>query len=154
MKKQPLTKSPELAEVQMTYKTKVKPSAMPKITCSGDIATNLRTIWGDDLEYREEFFVLMLNRANRLIGWVRLSSGGISGTVADPKMIFQAALLANASAIILAHNHPSGELKASAADIALTKKVRDAGKVLDIAVLDHIIMTSEAYTSFADDGLL
>ena len=97
---------------------------------------------------------MLLNRYNKVIGIFTASSGGIAGTVADPKLIFACALTGAASGIILAHNHPSGSLQASQADIDLTKKLRDGGKLLDIQILDHIIMTSESYYSFADEGLL
>ena len=106
------------------------------------------------MERVEEFMVLCLNRANRVLGYARISSGGISGTIADPKIIFQVALKSNASSIILAHNHPSGNKQPSEADIRLTRKMKDAGVLLDLPVLDHLILTSEGYHSFADEGLL
>lgn len=102
----------------------------------------------------EEFWVLMLNRANRVIRKVQISQGGVNGTVADPKIIFKAALESLASAIILAHNHPSGNLSPSQADIELTKKVKEAGKTLEITVLDHIIVAGQNYYSFADEGVM
>jgi DNA repair protein RadC len=95
---------------------------------------------------------MLLNRQNKVTGIFTVSLGGIAGTVADPKLIFGCALKAAASGIILAHNHPSGCLQASHADIDLTKKLRDGGKLLDIQILDHIIITGEAYFSFADEG--
>ena len=103
---------------------------------------------------KEEFWIILLNRANRLIKKEQISSGGISGTVADPKIIFKAALDQYASSIILVHNHPSGNLKPSQADINLTKKMKEAGKLLEIPVLDHIIFSDEGYLSFADEGML
>ncbi|MEQ8625215.1 MAG: DNA repair protein RadC [Vicingaceae bacterium] len=102
----------------------------------------------------EEFWVLLLNRSNQVIERKNVSSGGVSGTVADAKMIFKPAIEKLASAIILCHNHPSGNLKASAADIALTKKLVLAGKNLDIAVIDHIIVGNAAYFSLSDEGLM
>ena len=102
----------------------------------------------------EEFSVLVLNRANRVLGYARISQGGLSGTVADPKVIFQIALKSNSCSIIIAHNHPSGNTQPSEADIQLTRKLKDAGAVLDLPVLDHLILTSEGYYSFADEGLL
>ena len=95
-----------------------------------------------------------MNRANKVLGVYKVSSGGVTGTVADPKQIFTAALKANACAIVLSHNHPSGNLKPSRQDEQLTSKIKEAGSFLDIKVLDHIIVTSEAYYSFADEGLL
>lgn len=106
-----------------------------------------------DLPY-EVFWVILLNRANQVIKKQTISTGGVSGTVADPKIIFHAAIENLASAIILVHNHPSGNLKPSQADISLTRKMKDSGKLLEIPVLDHLIFTDEGYLSFADEGLL
>jgi len=102
----------------------------------------------------EEFWIIVLNRANHIIRKTQISKGGISGTVADPKIIFKQALEVNASSIILVHNHPSGNLKPSQADISLTKKMKSAGDFLEIPVLDHIIVGDNMYFSFADDGLI
>ena len=102
----------------------------------------------------EEFWILLLNRANRVMRKLQVSQGGVSGTVADPKIIFKHALDELASAIILAHNHPSGNLNASQADLDLTKKLKEAGKLLDIQVLDHLIVAGQKYFSFADEGLM
>lgn len=96
----------------------------------------------------------LLNRAQRVLGIYELSTGGVTGTVADPKLVFIAALKANACNIILSHNHPSGNLKPSSADEQLTKKIATAGMYMDIKVADHVIITSEGYYSFADEGLL
>lgn len=100
----------------------------------------------------ECFYILILNRANEAIGVKQISQGGVSGTVADPKVIFQSALKANASAIILSHNHPSGNLTPSSEDLKLTKKLKEGGKLLDISILDHIIYSTEGYYSLADEG--
>lgn len=102
----------------------------------------------------EEFWVILLNRANRVVKKVQISQGGVAGTVADPKLIFKVALEYLASGLILAHNHPSGNLTASHADIELTKKIREGGKLLEIQLLDHIIVAGQKYFSFADEGLL
>ena len=102
----------------------------------------------------EEFWLLLLNRAHQVIGKKQISSGGVSGTVADPKIIFKYAIEALASGIILMHNHPSGNLNASKQDIDLTSKMVASGKSLEIPVLDHIIFTNQGYYSFADEGLL
>jgi DNA repair protein RadC len=106
-----------------------------------------------DAQY-EAFWVLLLNRANRVIRKVNISEGGISGTVADPKKIFKMALDQNASSIILCHNHPSGNIQPSEADIRLTRKLKDAGLLLDLPVLDHLILGGDAYFSFADEGMI
>src|SRR5690606_4426305 len=145
----------EVAEIQLTYKTKVKPSQRPKITSSKDAYEVLLANWDEDkLEFVEQVKVLLLNRANKVLGIYEVSTGGGSGTVADPKLVFAAAIKANASAMILAHNHPSGQIKPSQADINLTKKMVAGGKLLEIPVLDHVIVTGEESYSFADEGLL
>lgn len=102
----------------------------------------------------EQFKVVLLSRANKVLGIIQISSGGIAGTVADPKLIFASALKACASSIILAHNHPSGNLGPSQADIQLTRKIKAGGELLDISVLDHVILSSEGYFPFADEGLI
>jgi len=104
--------------------------------------------------HHEEFWVIFLNKGNVVLKTDRMSFGGVSGTVADPKLIFKRALEEVASAVILAHNHPSGNLRPSAADEQITQKMKEGGKLLDISVLDHIICTNESYYSFADEGNL
>ncbi|MBL0343577.1 MAG: DNA repair protein RadC [Bacteroidetes bacterium] len=106
-----------------------------------------------DLLY-EEFWILLLNRANHIISKIQISKGGVTGTVVDPKLIFKAAVESTASGIILFHNHPSGNKQPSDADISLTKKLREAGNLLDIQVLDHIIIAGNSFYSFADEGRL
>ncbi len=145
----------QLAEVELVYKSKVKASLRPLVKSSSDINDLLLQLWDDGkIELVEQFKVLFLNRANRIIGVMDASSGGITGTVADPRIILAAALKCCAVNIILAHNHPSGSLKPSRADEELTIKIKEASKWLDISVLDHIIVTKEGYYSFADEGLL
>lgn len=102
----------------------------------------------------EEFWVLMLNRQNEIIELKQISSGGVAGTVVDPKVIFKSALQFLASGIILSHNHPSGNLKPSKADIAITNKLKSAGESLEINVLDHLIISEQGYYSFADEGII
>ncbi|GAA4040687.1 DNA repair protein RadC [Hymenobacter glaciei] len=102
----------------------------------------------------EEFWVILLNRANVVMRKTAISRGGVAGTVADPKMIFKEALEQLASSIILVHNHPSGNRNPSAADIQLTKKLKEAGNFLDLPILDHLIFTESSYYSFADEGML
>lgn len=144
----------EVSEVQLSYRSKVSPSQRPKITSSRDAYNILKSLWnGNTIEMHEEFKVLLLNRANRVLAIYNVSSGGIAGTVADPKLIFIAALRGLASSIIVTHNHPSGNLRPSQQDIDLTKKIKDAGKFLEIQMNDHIIITNEGYFSFADEGL-
>lgn len=144
-----------VAEVQLVYKTKIKASERPKVNSSKDIYHILRQLWDDNkIEMLEEFKVLLLNRGNRIIGVYEVSTGGITGTVADPRLILAAALKSLSVSIVLCHNHPSGNLIPSRADEQLTRKIKEAAAFHDITVLDHVIITSEAYYSFADEGLL
>lgn len=124
----------------------------PKIGGSADAFEILKA---DLLDIpHEAFWIILLNRANRVIKKHQISQGGVTGTVADPKLIFKVAVEELACGIILAHNHPSGNLTASQADIDLTKKLKESGKLLDIQILDHIIIAGKKYFSFADEGLL
>lgn len=144
-----------VAEIQLSYKSHVKPSERVKITCSRDAYNVLLQTWDDNkLEFVEQFKVMLLNRANKVLGVFEVSTGSTTATVADPKIIFAAAIKANASGIIIAHNHPSGNLSPSQQDIDLTRKVKDGGKILEVQLLDHVIITTESYYSFADEGIL
>ena len=106
------------------------------------------------IELQEFFYIILLNRANHVIGFHQLSKGGITGTVADIRLVFAIALKCVASGILLCHNHPSSNLKASEADIRITKKFVEAGSILEIPVLDHIILSVDGYLSFSDEGLV
>jgi DNA repair protein RadC len=123
-----------------------------KISCSKDAYEIFHSSMGD--QPYEEFWIIMLNKANKVIRKCSISEGGISGTVVDPKKIFKIVLDHHASSIILGHNHPSGNIQPSEADKKITKKIRDAGMMLDVAVLDHLIIGDNAYYSFADEGAL
>jgi DNA repair protein RadC len=124
----------------------------PKITGSRDAYDLLK---GDLMDLpHEEFWVILLNRAHRLIRKRKIGSGGVHGTVADPKIIFNTALEEHASGMIVAHNHPSGNLTPSQQDIDLTKKLKEGGKLLEIQLLDHLIVGGKNYYSFADEGIL
>jgi len=123
-----------------------------KISKSQDAFEIFHSLMGD-LPY-EEFWLLLLNRANRVIKKVKISEGGISGTVVDPKKIFQICLEQHATSILLGHNHPSGAVTPSEADNKITKKIKDCGLLLDVAVLDHIIVGDDRFYSFADEGVL
>ncbi|QJD79033.1 RadC family protein [Spirosoma rhododendri] len=123
-----------------------------RITCSRDAYNEMLPHLLD--KPHEEFWILVLNRANEVLRPVQISTGGVSGTVADPKLIFRHALEQLASGLILFHNHPSGNLTPSQADKDLTRRLKDAGRLLDIPVLDHLIFTDKAYYSFADEGIL
>jgi len=138
----------ELGRRRRDYET----DKVTKITNSRDVYDIMKA---DLLDLSsEEFWVIFLNRANKVIHKQKVSSGGISGTVADPKIIFKYALEQASSAIILVHNHPSGNINPSEADKQLTVKMKEAGKLLDISVLDHLIFTDNGFFSFADENLI
>ncbi len=139
-------------EVSIIYHNSVRPSERQRVSNSQSAHEILRNIWNDQFELYESFYVLFLNRANRVLGYRCISQGGVSGTLVDPKAIFQAALLSNASAIILSHNHPSGNLTPSEADTRITNKIKSAGEFLEIQVIDHLILGEDRFYSFADDG--
>ena len=143
----------QIAEVQITYSSKVKNSDRIKIKCSADSVAALRTFW-DSYEHTEFAYLLLLNRQNQIIGKFFLAKGGMTGTVVDVRVIFQVALKANASSLILCHNHPSGNTDPSEADRKITRQIKDAGVFLDIPLLDHIVLTADSYYSMADEGLL
>lgn len=127
-----------------------EPKKRDKVTASTDVHEIMSPYLLD--AHREEFWVILLNRANEVIRTEKISEGGVSGTVADPKLIFKTALDHLASALILVHNHPSGNLKPSQADLQLTHKMKEAGKFLEIPVLDHVIFTDHGFYSFVDEG--
>ncbi len=144
-----------VAEVELVYKTTVKPSQRPKINSVKDCYELLKELWNENtIEMQEEFKVMLLNRGNKVIGIYEASAGGLTGTVADPRLILAAAIKSLAVSIVLSHNHPSGNLKPSKADEELTQKIKVAASYHDIRVIDHIIITIEGYYSFADEGLL
>ncbi len=128
------------------------PKELPRITGSSDA---YKIIYSDliDLQH-EEFHAIYLSRSNQVISKKQLSIGGIHGTVADGKLLFKEALLLNATGIIIAHNHPSGSIQPSQADIDLTKKLKSFGQLIDISILDHLIIGSNSYYSFADESNL
>jgi DNA repair protein RadC len=145
----------KVAEIELIYRSRVKASERPQIHKSTDAYRLFLQQWNrDKLELQEQFKIMLLNKASRVLGIYELSTGGVSGTVADPKLIFAAALKANASNLIVSHNHPSGNLHPSRQDEEMTSKLKQAGQFLDINVMDHLIITSEGYFSFADEGLL
>lgn len=138
----------ELARRRQLTDTKTK----PQIASSDDAYKLLAPILQE--KSIEEFWILLLNRNNRVTDQCMISSGGVSGTIVDAKVVFKHALDSLSSGIILAHNHPSGNLQPSNADIKLTEKLVLAGKSLDISVLDHLIVSSKGYFSFRDEGLI
>jgi len=143
---------PEI-KITLSFDKKIKKSELKIIHTSMDAYRIFKQIFNSDtFDWVEECIILCLNRANKLVGFYKISSGGTTGTVVDPKVIFTVALNCAASGIILAHNHPSGNLNPSEQDKAITKKLKDAGKLLDINLLDHMILTDESFYSFADEG--
>ncbi|SES06575.1 JAB domain-containing protein [Pedobacter rhizosphaerae] len=145
----------KVAEVEVSYKSNYNITERPKINCAKDAYSLLMQHWHlGKIEFIEEFKVILLNTTNRVLGIVDISTGGVQGTLADPKIIFSIALKTNSSKIILAHNHPSSNTNPSEADKKLTRKLMEGGKLLDIEVCDHLIVTNYSYYSFADDGIL
>lgn len=144
-----------VAELELVYRSTVKQSQLMKVTSSEASYTAFMECWDEGkIQYIEQAKMLILNRANRILGIHELSTGGVSSTIIDPKIVFSAALLVNGSGIIVAHNHPSGRLIPSNQDKALTSNLVQAGKMLEIDVLDHLIISDEGYFSFADEGLI
>lgn len=143
----------KVGEVKLSYKPKFK--NQQKVTCSEDAYKYmLSTYKKGTICYKEYFKVLFLNQANQILGYTLISEGGLTETIADIRLIFQAALLTNSVALILAHNHPSRNLKPSPEDIRLTKQIREASNFMRIKILDHIIISDTEYYSFADEGIL
>ena len=145
----------KVSEIKVSYQPKFKACERPKVTQSKDAYNIFFHNWDQGrIEMNEQFFILLLNRANNVIGMTEISSGGFAGTVVDPKLVFAIALKSCASSIILCHNHPSSNLKPSEQDIAITRKLVEAGRLLELQILDHIILTKRGYYSFGDEGLL
>lgn len=143
----------EISEIRVSYSNNKKERL--KITNSKQSYDILMACWNKaTLELQEEFKVLLLNRSNQVLGIYPLSKGGTASTVVDAKLVFSVALKCNASSIIIAHNHPSGNLNPSEADKSITEKLKKAGKYLEINLLDHLIVTKDDFFSFNDNGLL
>jgi DNA repair protein RadC len=144
-----------VSDVKLIYSPKMKASERPMVTRSQEVHRVFMDTWDlNNLHFIEEFKLMLLNRGNRVLGVVAISSGGLTGTVADPRVILRYALLSGATAIALAHNHPSGHTNPSHADEAITQKIKQAAQLIDVQVVDHIILTGEQYLSMADEGLL
>lgn len=143
----------KISEIELHYKNE----SVEQIKVSGSLSAYelLRDNWNaNTIELQEEFKCLFLDRDNKVLGLYNLSKGGIAGTVVDIKLLMVASLKAKASAIILAHNHPSGNMKPSHNDKQLTQKIKEACKFLDIDLLDHIIVSNKKYYSFNDEGII
>ncbi len=147
-------KLPEI-EISIKYKGSKK-TELKKVTSSRDAYEVCKLLYNENtIDWLEEMILICLNRANKVIGYYKVSRGGMTSTMCDPKVVFTIALnCAGTTAIILSHNHPSGNTSPSDPDRQLTSKVKDAGKLLDITLLDHIIVTEDSYYSFADEGLI
>lgn len=145
----------QIAEVKVSYTNKVKAKDRVQVKTSKDAYNAVRSLYDEDtIDYVESSHVLLLNYANQIIGKKLLSTGGTNSCIVDVKVIAQISLSTNAHAIILTHNHPSGNLSASQQDRDITHKVKNALDLFDIRVLDHIIVTSDGYMSMADEGLM
>jgi DNA repair protein RadC len=144
-----------ISEIEIKYCPKIPSLQRSRITSSTDAYHQFLTLFNLDLiNIKEEAVVLFLNRGNRVIGAYKISSGGITGTVVDIRLILGIALKCLATGLIIAHSHPSGELKPSKADEELTSKLKQAGSLMDIKLLDHLILTIDDYYSFSDEGLI
>lgn len=157
------------AKTVSDYKEQYSDSTLPEITLqlkrgevlntqikqSKDAADIFRQVWDkDSLEIYESVICIFLSRANKTIGWLKVSQGGLSGTVVDNRLILATALKGLAQGMILCHNHPSGNTEPSEADTKMTRKLKESCELLDIALLDHIILTTDSYYSYADHGMM
>ena len=143
-----------IPEITVSYKDNVKTSERFIVKSSLDASKIFAEAHKDCMQHHEEVYVLFMNRANRVMGIMCVGKGGLDGSVVDIRLILQTALKVNSSAICLSHNHPSGSIQPSTQDIKLTEKLKEACGIIGIQLTDHLIMTDETYTSFADKGLL
>jgi DNA repair protein RadC len=144
MKEVDFTKMYKAAEVKLTYVTKVKASHRIPIKSAEDAACLFFMVWDwSTIEHVEEVKMIMLNRANRVLGVAHLTKGGLNGSIMDTRVILQYAIKANAASVILAHNHPSGNLEPSEADLKITRRIKEALGLVEIQLLDHMILTYE-----------
>jgi DNA repair protein RadC len=142
-------------EMDFCYLSKQK-SSFPRteIKSSADAYEVIKAFYHDDLEIYESFFILLIDRSNHTIGYAKISQGGVASTVVDTKILTKYVVDSMATAVVLAHNHPSGNLQPSSTDIALTKQLKICVGYFSTTILDHIILTSSGYYSFADEGIL
>ena len=150
------TQQTTISEVRLVYRTKVKASERLQVKCSKDAFDIFMDNWDlDSIEHIEEFKLLLLTRSNKVLGIASISKCGISGIVTDVRIILQYAIKANESGIIICHNHPSGNVQPSESDIAITRKIKESGIVMDIQLLDHLIIVPEGnYYSMGDEGIV
>lgn len=143
----------KVSEIKISYSP--KHSEVIQITDSMSAFKVISNCWNHRIiQFQEEFKVLYLNQANHVLGIYHASKGGISSSVVDVRILFSVALKCNSSGMIIAHNHPSGNLKTSKEDINITNKIKEVGNLLNIVLLDHLILSKDSYYSFADNGLL
>ena len=153
-------RTPSLAELKVSYRRgrpkDGKQVRMPFLVSSPVSCENyLRSVWDQDtIELREEFLLLCLNGAHEVLGWVKLHTGGFNQTQVDLRMVLGVALLTASSAIVVAHNHPSGNLKPSPLDIDLTRHLKEGAALIGVSLLDHLILTRDGYFSFTESGML
>jgi len=145
-----------ISEIKISYLPKFKASQRRQITCAEDAYQIMYKCWNKHtIAFQEEFKILLLNYSKRVLGFYHVAIGGMSGVTVDAKLIFGTALKASASSIILFHNHPSGNLKASIEDVRITRRFIEVGKMLELPILDHIIIAPEGgFYSFGDEGLM
>ena len=150
------TQQTNISEIRLVYRTKVKASQRLQVKCSKDAFDIFIWNWDQDsIEHIEKFKLMLLTRSNKVLGIASISKGSINGTFTDVKIILQFAIKANASGIIICHNHPSGNVQPSESDIAITRKIKESGNVMDIQLLDHLIILPEGkYYGMNDDGFL
>lgn len=145
----------KVCEVTLSYQPKIKSSEREKVLSSENAYKILLSVFDQEtVQHKESMKVLLLNRANKVLGVCSISEGGINETSADVRIIMQAAILGSASAIILVHNHPSGELRPSKEDDGLTQRVKEVAKLMGIQLYDHLIITDESYYSYGDEGCI
>ncbi|WP_293299581.1 RadC family protein [Pedobacter sp. UBA4863] len=145
----------KVAEVQLSYKPHFNAQERPQISSSKQAYNLLMANWDMELiNYIEQAKMILLNRNNRVLGIINLSTGGGASTVMDSRVIFATALKATATSLIVAHNHPSGNLRPSSEDIRLTEKLKQAGRLLEIEVHDHLIVSESSYYSMAEEGMM
>lgn len=149
-----LRKLKRAPKARLVYNRRIKPEDLPQIGSSRDAESVFRKIFKSEMDVREMMVVLYLNRQNSVVAYYVVSRGGIHATLVDIRLILAGAVSCLCSSIILCHNHPSGTLKPSQADLDMTKKVITACSSMEIKLLDHLIITSESYMSFADNGLI
>ena len=150
-----IQKLQQVSEIQLSYSNPMAKNERFTIASSQDAYEILRPFYLDgQIELCERFFVAYLNKANEVLGVIELSKGGVAGTVVDMKILMATALKSLSSALVISHNHPSGTMSASRADMTMTQKIKEAAQLLDITLLDHLIITKESYYSMADDSII